>query len=73
MKVWSGVSCSEEESISMMRHVTAGTSCAMLLLIGGALAQDDLKSGPQVGKNIPGPFHPLNINGGKAGQKNCLV
>ena len=38
-----------------------------------AVAGDALKSGPQVGKNIPGPFHPLNVTGSKAGEKNCLV
>jgi hypothetical protein len=30
------------------------------------------KSGPQVGEKVPGPFHPLNINGPFAGQKHCL-
>ncbi len=32
----------------------------------------DLKSGPQVGQAVPGPFHPLNCNGEGAGQKVCL-
>jgi hypothetical protein len=31
-----------------------------------------LKSGPQVGQEVPGPFHPVNINGEQAGKKNCL-
>jgi hypothetical protein len=37
------------------------------------VAGEPLKSGPPVGKNIPGPFHPLNITGASAGKKNCLV
>jgi hypothetical protein len=41
------------------------------LLTGFALA-DSLTSGPQVGQDVPGPFHPLNVTGDKAGQKNCL-
>lgn len=32
----------------------------------------ELKSGPQPGEKVPGPFAPLNINGKAAGQKNCL-
>jgi hypothetical protein len=31
-----------------------------------------VKSGPQTGEELAGPFHPLNINGSKAGEKNCL-
>jgi hypothetical protein len=33
----------------------------------------DLESGPQTGKKLPGPFHPLNVNGAMAGKKHCLV
>jgi len=32
----------------------------------------ELKSGPQPGEKVPGPFAPLNINGSAAGEKNCL-
>jgi hypothetical protein len=31
-----------------------------------------LKSGPQVGEKVPGPFEPLNVTGPDAGEKNCL-
>jgi hypothetical protein len=31
-----------------------------------------LKSGPQVGDSLAGPFHPLNVNGANAGKKHCL-
>jgi hypothetical protein len=36
-------------------------------------ADEGLKSGPQPGESIPGPFHFLNINGGHAGNPHCLV
>jgi len=32
-----------------------------------------MKSGPQAGEMIPGPFHYLNINGAHAGNPHCLV
>jgi hypothetical protein len=44
----------------------------LALCVGAAVAADDLKSGPQVGKAVPGPFEPLNITGPKAGEKHCL-
>jgi hypothetical protein len=43
-----------------------------LVAANGLTGQATLKSGPQVGQQVPGPFHPLNINGAKAGKKNCL-
>ncbi len=43
------------------------------LLLAATVGAAELKSGPQPGEKIPGPFHPLNITGGKAGQKHCLV
>jgi len=54
-----------------------GASLAVTLLCGVAFAQEALKSGPQPGSNLPGAFHPLNINNcdkpSAAGQKNCFV
>ncbi len=35
-------------------------------------AQEKLVSGPQVGAEVPGPFHPLNVTGEAAGKKKCL-
>jgi hypothetical protein len=52
-----------------------GLAVAALALVAGvAVAAPDaaLKSGPQVGEELAGPFHPLNINGKNAGEKNCL-
>jgi hypothetical protein len=45
---------------------------AVMLVAGTGVAQDALKSGPQVGQEVPGPFHPLNCNGENAGKKFCL-
>lgn len=43
-------------------------------LVLAALANGaEIKSGLQPGDKIPGPFHPLNVNGSRAGQKNCLI
>lgn len=55
-----------------MSRVTAGASLVALLLVGGVRAEP-LKSGPSVGKGIPGVFHPLNVTGEAAGEKRCLV
>jgi hypothetical protein len=49
----------------------------LLALSAGVIAAEPakaekVKSGPQAGEKLAGPFHPLNINGDKAGQKNCL-
>jgi hypothetical protein len=52
----------------------------LVTLIVGALicagawgTAGELKSGPQKGEKIPGPFHYLNINGDHAGNPHCLV
>jgi len=54
----------------MLRKLLAGTA-AVALVAGFAIAAE-LKSGPQVGEVVPGPFTPLNINGKQAGEKHCL-
>ena len=49
------------------------TWCVLVaLLAGSAVAGDDLKSGPPVGKR-PTPFNPLHVTGPDAGSKNCPV
>src|SRR5947209_20012302 len=45
---------------------------ALVLFVGSAFGAEPVKSGPQVGEKVPGPFHPLNINGEMAGKKHCL-
>jgi hypothetical protein len=32
----------------------------------------ELKSGPQTGEKVPGPFHPVNVTGAHKGEKFCL-
>ena len=57
-----------------MRHrFMLGAIGLAVLAAASAIAGDGLKSGPQVGKNIPGPFDVLNCNGKCAGEKNCQV
>jgi len=45
----------------------------LVALVAGLAVAAEIKSGPQVGEKIPGPFSPLNINGPTAGEKQCLV
>jgi hypothetical protein len=45
---------------------------ALVVCASVVLAENSITSGPQVEKNVPGPFYPLNINGSAAGQKHCL-
>jgi hypothetical protein len=49
----------------------AASALALVVLTGGLIAAEPLKSGPQVGEKVPGPFEPLNINGDNAGKKFC--
>jgi len=53
----------------MIRKLLAASVIAVL---GSAVFAAEFKSGPQAGEKVPGPFHPLNINGEYAGKKNCL-
>lgn len=55
----------------MIRATLLGATLGLLVV---ACAQaGDLKSGPQKGSTIPGPFHPLNVTGESAGEKACLI
>ncbi|MCS7046798.1 MAG: hypothetical protein NZO58_10615 [Gemmataceae bacterium] len=60
----------------MVRRAICGVGVIALVGILGlsfrAQAEGTAKSGPAVGTQVPGPFHPLNINGENAGQKACL-
>src|SRR5262245_31496144 len=64
-----GVSSSFKEIDPMNRWLTGLLAGA--LVVGGAVAAE-LASGPQPGDKV-GPFHPLNVTGESAGQKQCLV
>ena len=48
---------------------------AVCLLPVAALAADPpaLKSGPEAGKELPGPFHPYNVTGKEAGNFHCVI
>jgi hypothetical protein len=53
----------------MVRNLVAATVVAVVCSV---VAAAELKSGPQVGAKVPGPFHPLHINGEDAGKTGCL-
>jgi hypothetical protein len=55
----------------MNRFIAVGATVA--LLVGGVLAADELKSGPQIGATNITPFNPLQCNGPDDGKKVCLV
>lgn len=54
----------------MIRKLFA--SAAAVALVAGFASAAEVKSGPQPGEEVPGPFTPLNITGKKAGEKYCL-
>ena len=54
-----------------MRKMMFAAALAVAAVVGVSFA-GDLKSGPQTGEKVPGPFHPLNINGESAGEKACM-
>jgi hypothetical protein len=56
----------------MKMHRIAAVGLSVALLTGLVYAAGSIKSGPQVGEELAGPFHPLNVTGEKAGKKNCL-
>jgi hypothetical protein len=57
----------------MKHRIAVSTSLALVLLAGSLVAAEALKSGPQPGQNVPGPFNPLNVTGKNAGTKTCQV
>ncbi|HLN30451.1 MAG TPA: hypothetical protein VK395_22095 [Gemmataceae bacterium] len=57
----------------MNQRIAIRASLALVLLGGSLWAAERLKSGPQTGEQIPGPFHPLNVTGDSAGSKACQV
>lgn len=57
----------------MKYRMAAGVIMCAALMVVGVSAGQALKSGPQVGQSLPGPFHPLNCTGAEEGNKHCLV
>lgn len=45
---------------------------AVVAAFGTLAVAAEIKSGPQAGEAVPGPFHPLNVNGDTPGKKTCL-
>jgi hypothetical protein len=58
--------------MTKQRMLLMAAGLGVVLLAGIGVADEPVKSGPQKGQAVPGPFHPLNCTGAKAGQKNCL-
>lgn len=57
----------------MKKHLAVVAVCLALgLAATSAFGEGTAKSGPQTGEKVPGPFHPLNVTGEKAGKKHCL-
>ncbi len=54
-----------------MRKMMFAAALAVAAVVGVSFA-DNPKSGPQTGETVPGPFHPLHINGDSAGEKACM-
>jgi hypothetical protein len=54
-----------------MRLIVLGVAAGALLVSSG-LAAEGVKSGPEPGASVV-PFHPLNVTGQFAGEKQCLV
>ncbi|HEV8061764.1 MAG TPA: hypothetical protein VGP68_17940 [Gemmataceae bacterium] len=53
-------------------RIAASAFAVLALLAGAIVASEKIASGPQTGEEVPGPFHPMNITGDMAGQKQCL-
>jgi len=57
----------------MFRYrMLAATILGLAAIFTAVQAGGTLKSGPQLGQDVPGPFHPLNVTGEKKGEKACL-
>jgi hypothetical protein len=58
-----------------MRRCLRWAFCLSLLttVTGSSLAQEGVKSGPQAGEVLPGPFHPFNATGDFKDRPHCLV
>jgi hypothetical protein len=55
----------------MVRKLFAAAALTVAVA-GGFVVAAEIKSGPQAGEKLAGPFHPLNVNGESAGKKACL-
>jgi hypothetical protein len=67
------VKFTRRDSTMNHRYAFGVFAVSVMALTGAAAVGDDIKSGPQVGDMILIPFHPMNVTGPKAGEKNCLI
>jgi hypothetical protein len=51
---------------------SARIALVVAVLANGAALAGSVRSGPQIGEKVPGPFAPLNVTGPDAGKKSCL-
>jgi hypothetical protein len=56
----------------MRTRVALGAFAVVALSMSGVMAGEGVKSGIKEGGRVSA-FHPLNVTGPRAGQKNCLV
>jgi hypothetical protein len=56
----------------MRNFLIAASSLAAVVLLACGARAEPVKSGPQVGEKVPGPFKPYNVTGPSAGQYSCL-
>jgi hypothetical protein len=56
----------------MFNRLVGFTALVVVVSVLSAASAADVKSGPQVGEELPGPLHPLNCTGDHAGEKYCL-
>jgi hypothetical protein len=57
----------------MKYRMFAGVVAMAALAVASVSAGDNLKSGPQAGQPLGGPFNCLNVTGKNAGKSLCLV
>jgi hypothetical protein len=57
----------------MRTSIAVGASLAVVLLVGGVMAKEALKSGPQPGDGFGTPWEPKHVTGPNAGTARCLV
>jgi hypothetical protein len=63
----------EEVGSTMKSRIAVGAFLTGALLVGSVVAAEALKSGPQAGQRLPGPFNVQNVTGPFAGKSLCLV
>ncbi len=56
----------------MLSAAILGSALAVVIVSGVNAGGAVVKSGPKVGEDVPGPFHPLNVTGESKGKKACL-